>query len=229
MKVSIIVPVFNEKKTIAAVISKLKGVELKKLGLEKEIIAVNDASTDETKKILSEIPGIKVLNHSKNRGKGAAIKTGIANSDGEIILIQDADMEYNPKYIPPLLKPILEGETEVSYGSRFIKGIRGNILLTHELGNRFLSFLTSVLFGQKITDMETGYKAFKRSALSGISLKANRFDFEPEITAKLLKKGFRIREIPIIFYARSFKEGKKITWRDGITAMLVLFKYRLSD
>ena len=227
--ISIVVPAYNEEKTIATVIENLKGLDLSGIGCSKEIVIVDDGSRDNTGKVISAIKGVKVIRHDSNRGKGAAIKTGIENSHGNIIIIQDADLEYNPKYIPAIVKPIIEGKEKVVYGSRFIKGVRGNVMIVHEIGNKFLSLVTSLLYGQKITDMETGYKAFRRDVLQGISLEAKGFDIEPEITAKFMRKGIHIKEVPIIFYARTFEEGKKITWIDGLKALVTLIKYRFSE
>ena len=226
MKVNIIVPVFNEEKTLGLVLTKLKQLDLRRLEVKKEIVVVNDGSTDGSKKILSGIKGIKLFNHSSNKGKGAAVKTGISSSNGEIIIIQDADLECNPKYIPFILEPIVKGKSEIVYGSRFLKEGNKQVVLFHEFGNIFLSFATSFLYNSKITDMETGYKVFRREVIKDINLKANRFDFEPEITAKILKKGYKIHEVSISFVGRKFKEGKKITWRDGIKAAYYLIKYR---
>jgi len=229
MKVNIIVPVFNEEKTLGLVLTKLKQLDLRRLEVKKEIVVVNDGSTDGSKKILSGIKGIKLFNHSSNKGKGAAVKTGISSSNGEIIIIQDADLECNPKYIPFILEPIVKGKSEIVYGSRFLKEGNKQVVLFHEFGNIFLSFATSFLYNSKITDMETGYKVFRREVIKDINLKANRFDFEPEITAKILKKGYKIHEVSISFVGRKFKEGKKITWRDGIKAAYYLIKYRFVD
>ncbi len=231
MKLTIIIPVYNEDKSVKEVIKKVRKQKL--TDFEKEIIVVNDCSTDDTKKILDNLSdkSIIVINHKRNLGKGAALRTGFRKATGDIILIQDADMEYDPKEYPKLLKPILNGETKVVYGSR-IKAIRKNfdkMIKLHYFGNVFLTLTTNVLYGTKITDMETGYKVFRREVIENIKLRSQRFDFEPEITAKILKKGYKIYEVPIDFFGRKFEEGKKITWRDGIKAAYCLFKYRLVD
>ncbi len=231
MKLSIIIPVYNEEKTIAKIIKKVKNTVLPR-GVEKEIVVVDDASQDLTPVILSKIKGIKVFRHKENTGKGGAVLTGIKNSEGEVIVIQDADLEYNPKDISRLLKPILEKKSEVVYGSRLknyslrIFGSRRTPFLSHYFGNKFLTFITNLLYKANITDMETGYKMFKRKVLDGIELKSKRFEFEPEITAKILKKGLEIHEIPIKIKPRGYKEGKKISWVDGFVAVLTLFRYR---
>ncbi|MEK7502086.1 MAG: glycosyltransferase family 2 protein, partial [Patescibacteria group bacterium] len=201
MKLSILVPVYNEEKTLQEILEKV--IKLKINGVEKEIIVINDASTDATSSIVKKIKGIKVVVHKNNQGKGAAVRTGIENSRGEYILIQDADLEYDPKQIFSLVKPILEKKANIVYGTRLkrmphVKSEERTFqFLLHYFGNRLLSFITSILYGQWITDMETCYKLFPRNALKGIKLNARGFDFEPEITAKLLKKGYKILEIPI--------------------------------
>jgi glycosyltransferase involved in cell wall biosynthesis len=234
MKLSIIVPVFNEEKTILNVISSLEKLVVP--AVTKEIIVVDDGSTDSTKDKIKKSKNIKAFFHSKNSGKGAAVKTGIKNATGEYIIIQDADLEYNPKYIEDLIKPILDKKTQVVYGTRLkrmpnLKGEEKTLqFLTHYFGNRFLSFITSLLYGQWITDMETGYKLFPKEALSGVRLNARGFELEPEITAKLMKKGYKVLEIPIRVKPRGYDEGKKInTLRDGLKAFFYLFKYRISD
>lgn len=230
-KLSIIIPVYNEEKTISDVINEVKKVKIK--GIAKEMIVVDDSSTDNTRNILKKIKdkSIKVFYHKKNMGKGAAIKTGLKNSTGDIILIQDADLEYSPDEYPKLLKSIIKGNAKVVYGSRLeaIKKNLKNMYKLHYIGNLFLTLITNLLYRAKITDMETGYKVFRREVVKEINLKSKRFDFEPEITAKILKKGYKIYEVPISFAGRKFKEGKKITWLDGIKAVYYLIKYRFVD
>ncbi|MEK6943336.1 MAG: glycosyltransferase family 2 protein [Nanoarchaeota archaeon] len=231
MKLSIIIPAYNEEKTISKIISKVK--KSNSLGLSKEIIVVDDYSTDNTGRILRKLNDRSIITvyHAKNMGKGAAIRTGLLRATGDVILIQDADMEYDPKEYPKLLKPILSGEAKVVYGSRFEKISKNlkNMYKLHYFGNIFLTIATNVLYGVRIKDMETGYKVFRKEAIKNINLRARRFDFEPEITAKLIKNGYKIREVPIDFRARKFEEGKKITWKDGIKAMFYLVRYRFSD
>jgi len=231
MKLSVIIPVYNEEKNISKVINKVDNVNL--MGITKEIIIVDDFSTDNTKKILSELknPNLKIFFHQENQGKGSAIRTGLKHGTGDIILIQDADSEYDPNDYEKLLKPILENETKVVYGSRIdaIKKDIKNMYKMHYLGNIFLTNFTNFLYNANITDMETGYKVFKKEVIENIDLKAKRFDFEPEITAKILKNGYKIKEVPISFVGRKFNEGKKITWMDGLKALYYLLKYRFTD
>ena len=228
-KLSIIIPVFNEKNTISTI---LKRVQDAKLPVKKEIIIVDDFSTDGTRDILRKIKGIRILYHPKNRGKGAALRTGFEYATGDIITIQDADLEYDPNEYAKLLKPILEGRAKVVYGSRF-KGrpfsYQAVAIPTHYIGNRVLSLITTLLYGQWVSDMETCYKMFTKGVLQTLNLKENRFGIEPEITAKILKKGFRILELPIIYNPRKWDEGKKISWKDGIKALYCLIKYRIID
>ena len=231
VKLSVIIPVFNEQKTIRKLIGKVKGVKLK--NIEKEIIIVDDCSNDETVSILKNIgdSSLKIFFHKKNMGKGAAIKTGLGKATGDLILIQDADLEYSPDDYGKLLMPIINKKADVVYGSR-LDVLRKNIkkmYKLHFIGNLFLTMMTNILYNAKITDMETGYKLFKREVIEGINLRANRFDFEPEITAKILKKGYTIYEVPITFFGRKFDEGKKITWMDWIAAAYYLLKYRFFD
>lgn len=238
MKLSIIIPAFNEEATISDVVDRLQRVDLP--SVEKEVIIVNDGSVDATAKKLLDLKKkyskIHVITHPTNQGKGHAVIEGIAKATGDYILIQDADKEYSPDQIPLLLAPILTGESEVVYGTRlkrmpnFKKDERNLRFFIQYLGNKFLSLTTSVLYGQWITDMETGYKLFPKKALNGITLFARSFELEPEITAKLLKKGYKILEIPISTNPRTAEEGKKLSaLRDGPIALWTLVKYRFSN
>lgn len=235
MKLSIIIPVFNEEKTIEKVIRTLLKT---KINADVEIIVVDDGSTDKTPINLKKQKNknLRIFYHSKNKGKGAAIMTGMKKALGEYILIQDADLEYDPKYINSLLKPIYSKKTHVVYGTRLkrmpnLKKEEKTLqFLTHYLGNRMLSFVTSILYGQWITDMETGYKLFPKSAIKGLKINAKGFEFEPEITAKLMKRKYKIHEVSITVTPRGYDEGKKInTLKDGTKAMWYLFKYRFSN
>lgn len=230
MKLSIIVPVYNEKETILEILKKVEAVEL---GIKKEIIIVDDCSTDGTRELLQELSKTgkyTVIFHEKNGGKGTALRTGLKNATGDILTIQDADLEYNPEDYKELLKQITEGKTEVVYGSRFKEQPAGSkqrwAIPSHYFGNKLLSLITSVLYFRWISDMETCYKMFTRKAYESITLKSKRFDFEPEITAKFLRKGFKIIEVPIHYTPRDFVHGKKINWKDGIKAVYYLLKYR---
>jgi glycosyltransferase involved in cell wall biosynthesis len=225
MKLSIIIPAYNEEKTIFEVLDRVKSVDLLE-DIEKEIIVIDDGSTDFTKEILKKINGIRIIRNKINRGKGFSARAGIKASNGNIIVFQDADMEYDPNQISLLLNRILNGENVV-YGSRF-KGRIHDMPLSHFIGNKVISFVTSIIYGQKITDTETCYKMFRRNSLSNVTLRSNRFGIEPEITSKLIKKGYKIAEVPIKYEARS-KAEKKINWKDGILAIWYLFKFRFSD
>lgn len=228
MKLSIIMPAFNERNTIKEILRRVKVVELE--GIEKEIIVVDDGSTDGTGDILKleEDSTVKVLHHDVNRGKGAAVRTGLSHSNGDYILIQDADLEYDPEDYHALLAPILKRKAEVVYGSRFT-GEHRNMLFWHMLGNKFLSLVTNILYNTTLSDMETCYKVFSAESLKDIKIESDRFNFEPEITAKVLKKRIRIYEVPISYAGREYYEGKKITWRDGMVALWTLIKYRFVD
>jgi glycosyltransferase involved in cell wall biosynthesis len=194
-------------------------------------IIYDDGSTDGTRELLEKYrsANVKIIYHEKNRGKGAAIRTGIKEVAGDIVAIQDADLEYNPEEIPLLLKPIVDGEMDVVYGSRFLGRHEKKYFNVLYLGNRFFSLLTALLFLRPITDMETCYKVFRSSVIKSFDLKSDRFDFEPEVTAKVLKGGFRFKEIPISYKARSYLQGKKIGWKDGVIAIFTLLKYRYVD
>lgn len=228
MKLSIVMPVFNERNTIKEILRRVRQVDLGEL--EREIVIVDDGSSDGTRDILAmeEDSGTRVICHAENRGKGAAVRTGFAAASGDLIIIQDADLEYDPEDYPNLLDPVLKGKAQVVYGSRFT-GPRKNMLFWHFVGNRFLALVTNVLYNTTLSDMETCYKLFTREALEGIELTSDHFDIEPELTAKILKKKIRIYEVPISYAGREIEEGKKITWRDGIPAMWALVKYRFMD
>jgi len=225
---SVIVPVFNERNTVAEIIRRMRAVNLP-AGLELEVVAVDDGSSDGTDKILSALEDstVRVINHGTNRGKGAAIRTGMENVRGDLVLIQDADLEYDPDDWPVLIEPLLKGKAQVVYGSRFT-GQRKNMFPSHWLGNRLLTLVTNVLYRSTLSDMETCYKLFDRRVLNGITVESERFDFEPEITAKVLRRGYRIYEVPISYAGREISEGKKISWRDGFSAIAALVRYRFT-
>lgn len=225
-KLSIIIPVYNEEKTIKKLLEKVKQV---KLPLKKEIIVINDGSSDNSFEILKNFKNIRLTSHEKNKGKGAAIKTGLKYCTGDIIIIQDADLEYDPNQIPYLIKPILENKTEIVYGSRFLRKNNKKWALPHHyIGNRIISLIASFLYNTNLTDIETCYKAFTKKVKNSINLELNDFGFEIEFTAKARRKKFKIKEIPIKYIPRLWKEGKKITWKDGIKALIYLFKFNKS-
>jgi glycosyltransferase involved in cell wall biosynthesis len=223
---SVIVPVFNERSTVAEVIRRIRRVDLP---VDVEVIVVDDGSSDGTDKVLEALGDstVRVINHPHNKGKGAAIRTGLETIRGDLVLVQDADLEYDPADWPKLLEPILRGKSKVVYGSRFT-GERKNMMPLHWVGNRLLSLVTNVLYSTTLSDMETCYKLFDRRVLEGITIVSDLFEFEPEITAKVLRRGYRIYEIPISYAGREVDEGKKITWRDGFGALKALIKFRFA-
>lgn len=228
MKLSVIIPVYNEERTISKIVDTVRKVDIG--DLDKEIIIVDDFSGNNTKKILKKISGkcIKKLYHTRNMGKGSAVRTGLKQATGDFIILQDADLEYDPNDYPKLLKPLLEGEADVVYGSRFINKHKARYKLYY-FGNLIINLLASIIFFKRITDVETGYKIFRKESIKSVRLKAKGFELEPEITAKLIKKRYRIMEVPIWYKCRSFEEGKKITWKDGVKAIYYLIKYRFVD
>ena len=221
---TVIIPVYNEVNTISEIIARVQAT-----GLVNEILVVDDGSKDGTREVLSRAGKINTIFHDQNKGKGAAIRTGLEKASGELILIQDADLEYDPRDYGALLAPIREGLADVVYGSRFLGGPRRPILFWNMLANKILTLTTNILYNNILTDMETGYKLFKREVIQGLNLRANRFDFEPEFTAKILKRHARIYEVPIRFTPRFYEEGKKIHLKDAFQAMWALFKYRFTD
>ncbi|MBI3661680.1 MAG: glycosyltransferase family 2 protein [Acidobacteria bacterium] len=246
MKLSVIVPVYNERPYIDEILRRVQ-----KAYTPKEIIVVEDQSTDGTREYLQDLAGriaagehtapsrdgkeplpldeIRILFQERNQGKGAALRRGFAEATGEIVLIQDADLEYDPRDYPKLLEPILDGRADVVYGSRFLGGPQRVLYFYHYVGNTMLTLLSNCFTNLKLSDMETGYKVFRREVLSEIHIRSNRFGFEPEITAKIAKKKWRIYEVPISYAGRTYEEGKKITWRDGLKAILTIIRFRFMD
>ena len=250
MKLSVLIPCYNERETIREIVARVRAVDMHmrvrdgrfglptapdgtvELTVEKEIVIVDDGSQDGTRDILPELaalPGVFVHYHERNRGKGAAVRTAIEHAAGDIMLVQDADLEYDPREYPALLQPIIEGRSKVVYGSRFLGGPRKAMLFWHMLGNKSLTLFTNILFDTILSDMETCYKVFTREVAQQLRLKSPGWGFDPEITAKILKRGYRIYEVPISYNGREYDEGKKISWRDGLTVMWTLLKYRLTE
>ncbi|MBN2198576.1 MAG: glycosyltransferase family 2 protein [Candidatus Aminicenantes bacterium] len=226
MKLSIVIPVYNERKTIGELLRRVQAVRLK---LQKEIIVVDDCSRDGTREWLRRFrhPQVRTFFHDVNQGKGAALRTGFARATGDIILVQDADLEYDPKEYPTLLQPILDGRADVVYGSRFQGGTHRVLFFWHYVGNKMLTTFCNMMCNLNLTDMETCYKVFKKDILNAIALKSKRFGFEPEVTIKLARLRCRIYEVPISYSGRDYSEGKKIGWKDGVAAVLHILRYSL--
>jgi glycosyltransferase involved in cell wall biosynthesis len=227
LKLSIIMPVYNERDTLEQIVEQVLAT-----GLAHEIVMVDDGSTDGTREVMeqwNDHPVIRLIYHEQNMGKGSAVRTGFQAATGDIFLIQDADLEYDPRDYPKLLQPIREGRADVVYGSRFIGGPARKVYFWHRAGNFFLTMLTNILYNVDLTDMETCYKCFRADLVRDIPLRSRRFDFEPEITAKVAKRRYRIYEVAISYYGREFHEGKKITGWDGLPALAALIKYRFVD
>ena len=227
MKLSVIIPVYNEHESIEEILRRVKATDM-----ATEIVVVDDGSIDGTREILKKLDGkkhVRVIMHEKNQGKGAAVRTGMDAATGDVLLIQDADLEYDPRDYPALLKPIQEGLADVVYGSRFLGGPRRVAMFWHMVANYMLTFMTNILYNTILTDMETGYKVFRRKVVQGMPLHSKRFDFEPEFTAKVLKRRYRIFEVAITFNPRDYSEGKKIKLKDAFEAVWTLLKYRFVD
>ena len=227
MKLTVLIPVYNERQTIREIVGRVLAQQV-----ADEILIVDDGSIDGTREILKEFEGknpLRVIYHEHNQGKGAAVRTGLDHAQGDVILIQDADLEYDPRDYPMLLKPLEEGVADIVYGSRFLGAPRKTAMFWHMVANKLLTLLTNILFDTILSDMETGYKVFRREVVEGVTLHARRFEFEPEFTAKVLKRGYRIYEVPITFNPRDYDEGKKIGLKDAFEAVWTLLKYRLVD
>jgi glycosyltransferase involved in cell wall biosynthesis len=227
MRLSVVIPVYNEVRTIEEVVARVRAIPL-----EKEILIVDDGSTDGTRQRLEDIvrhDDVKVLYQERNKGKGAALRTGFAAATGDVVIIQDADLEYDPRDYTALLEPILDGRADVVYGSRFLGGPHRVLFFWHYVGNRVLTLMSNAVSNLNLTDMETGYKVFRREILNDLPLRSNRFGFEPEFTVKVAKRMLRVYEVPISYSGRTYAEGKKITWRDGIAAIFTILWFRIVD
>lgn len=227
MKLSVVIPIYNEKNTIREIIRKVESVPF-----DKEILLIDDGSTDGTGEILKEYEGregFHVLRHPKNQGKGAALRTGFRQAAGDILIVQDADLEYDPRDYGILLEPIQDGRADVVFGSRFLGGPHRVLFFWHYVGNKVLTTISNMFTNLNLTDMETGYKVFTRKVIETIHIKCDRFGFEPEITSKISRNRFRIYEVPISYSGRDYAEGKKITWKDGAAALWFIFRFRFLD
>jgi glycosyltransferase involved in cell wall biosynthesis len=242
MKLSIVMPVYNEIGTIAEIVRRVRAVPLTVpvgygldnstvVELEREVVIVDDGSTDGTREVLHPLegePDVIIVFHERNQGKGGAVRTGLQHASGDVMLVQDADLEYDPRDYPALLQPIVEGRSQVVYGSRFRGGPTKTMFFWHMVGNRFLTLVTNVLYDTILSDMETCYKVFTREVAERLDLQAPGWGFDPEITAQILKRGYRIYEVPISYTGREFEEGKKLSWRAGFIVLWTLIKYRFT-
>ncbi len=227
MNLTVIIPVYNEAKNIKEIIKRVQATRL-----AKEIIVVDDGSQDGTRDVLKKLDGkkkVRVILHEKNQGKGAAVVTGMKAAQGDVLLIQDADLEYDPRDYPALLQPINEDIADIVYGSRFLGGAHRVTMFWHQVANKILTFMTNILYDSILTDMETGYKVFRREVIEGMKIRSKRFNFEPEFTAKILKRKYRIFEVPITFNPRDYEDGKKIGLKDAFEAVIALLRYRFFD
>jgi glycosyltransferase involved in cell wall biosynthesis len=226
VKISVVIPVFNERATIAAVIERVRAALA---GRESEIVVVDDGSSDGSRDVLRGIVGIRFLEHAENQGKGAALRTGFAAVEGDVVIVQDADLEYDPRDYPKLLEPIEDGRADVVFGSRFLGGPHRVLFFWHYVANKLLTWLSNAFTNLNLSDMETGYKVFRREVLQAIRIRSDRFNFEPEITAKVAKGRFRVYEVPISYSGRTYEEGKKIGFVDGLSALWSIVKFRFVD
>jgi glycosyltransferase involved in cell wall biosynthesis len=232
LKLSILIPAYNEQDTIHELLAQVRAVTLEGFD-EREIIVVDDGSTDRTLELLAEEQAahgdVRIFHHARNQGKGAAVRTALEHATGDVMLVQDADLEYDPRDYPTLLRPILEGRAQAVYGSRFLGGPRRTMFFWHSVGNQLFTLVANILYDTILSDVETCYKVFTREVADQIRLKSSRWGFDPEITAKILKRGHRIYEVPISYAGREYREGKKITWRDALVVLWTLLRYRFVD